>query len=285
MKQTIRRTKNGGFTLMEMLVVLILAMVIVTGVYKLLMGQSRLYMKQNELMDVRTTLRSAASLLAWELRQTSPAGGDLYEINQYWVTLRSIQGTGVVCGKHGLQPRVAVWDSKGEFNAAEADSALLFAGGAKGVQDDTWLIVDLTDEWLTGGGDVDCVWDDGMGGTVDEDFVLEVDGILDEVIIGGPIRAFRKVEYSIYPEGNRWWLGRKVGDAAEYEKLTGPLRPPGDSGLVFVYYDRSGNETADPAKVALIDIIIRGESLRAAPMSGGTSVQRDSLRLRVSTRN
>jgi prepilin-type N-terminal cleavage/methylation domain-containing protein len=280
-----RKKSNAGFTVMEILVVVLLSAVIVTAVYKVLIGQSRLYQKQTELMDVRTTLRAAASLLAWELRQTSPAGGDLYEINTYWVTLRSIQGTGVVCGKHSTQPRVAVWDSKGVFDDAAADSALLFAGGDKGVQDDTWLVVDLTDKWLTGGGDPDCSWDDGMGGTVEEDFVLEVDGILDDVIVGGPIRAFRRVEYSIYPEGDRWWLGRKVGNAADYEKLTGPLRPPGDSGLAFIYYDRSGNPTADPALVAQIDIILRGESLRAAPMSGGTSVQRDSLRVRVSTRN
>jgi prepilin-type N-terminal cleavage/methylation domain-containing protein len=275
-----------GFTIMEIIVALALGAVIVTAVYKLLIGQSRLYMKQNELMDVRTTLRSAASLLAWELRQTSPSGGDLYEINTYWVTLRSVQGSGIVCAKHTTLPRFAVWGVRGEFNTAPQDSALLFAAGAKGTQDDMWSVIDLEARWDPGSGGVPkCVWDDGMGGYVDPDLVVAVGGTTDGVIVGGSIRAFRRVEYSIYPEGDRWWLGRKVGNAADYERLIGPLRPPGDSGLAFVYYDRAGNPTADPAQVALVDIVLKAESLRRAPMTGDPFFQKDTLRVRVSTRN
>jgi prepilin-type N-terminal cleavage/methylation domain-containing protein len=40
---------SAGFTVMEILVVVLLASVIVTAVYKVLIGQSRLYQKQTEL--------------------------------------------------------------------------------------------------------------------------------------------------------------------------------------------------------------------------------------------
>jgi hypothetical protein len=81
-------------------------------------------------------------------------------------------------------------------------------------------------------------------------------------------------------------LGRKVGAAAGWEKLTGPLSPPSDSGLVFVYYDVSGNVTADLTQVKMVDIILRGESFGKAPQAGnlGPQVQEDSLTLRVSLR-
>ncbi|NIU73758.1 MAG: hypothetical protein GWN71_09290, partial [Gammaproteobacteria bacterium] len=45
------------------------------AIYQLLIGQNRLYMKQRELQDVRTSLRAAANLLAFELRQASASGG------------------------------------------------------------------------------------------------------------------------------------------------------------------------------------------------------------------
>ena len=282
----LREAKTGGFTIVEMLVVLAVALVVVGALYQLMMGQSRLYMKQDALMDVRASMRAASTLLAWELRQASAAGGDVYAIDQSSVTLRSIEGSGVICGEHVTQPRYAIWGTTGEFSTTATDSALLFAAGAKGTQDDTWRVVALTNKWTTGGGDVSCVWDDGLGGNVVPDLVVEVAGNTNEVKIGGAIRAFRKVEYSIYQDQGRWWLGRKVADASAFEMLTGPLRSSADSGLAFVYYDANGNTTADPAAVAMVDIILRGESLRKAPrVRQDPGFQQDTLTLRVWLRN
>jgi hypothetical protein len=269
----------------EILVAITITVVILTAIYQLLMSQNRLYMKQNELMDVRTTLRAASTLLAWELRQAS-ASGDLYTTETYQLALRSIQGTGIVCGVHSSQPRIGVWGTAGEFGNAAEDSALLFIAGAKGIQDDEWRAVDVTNVWIPGGGVPDCVWDDGAGGTVASEAALEIAGDMDGLRVGGPVRAFRKIEYSIYLDGDRWWLGRKVGDAADYEQLTGPLRPPGDSGLAFVYYDDSGATTTDPSAVSMVDIVLKGVSLRKAPMSTeAPDFQMDTLRLRVLLRN
>jgi len=59
---------RGGYTLVELLVYLVIAVVLVASVYQVLIGQNRLYSKQQGLQDVRATLRSTASFLAWELR-------------------------------------------------------------------------------------------------------------------------------------------------------------------------------------------------------------------------
>ncbi len=101
--------------------------------------------------------------------------------------------------------------------------------------------------------------------------------------VGAPLRAFRSIEYGLYQEGGRWWLGRKVGAAASYEKLTGPLRSAASGGLVCTYYDAAGAVTADPSQVAAVEFIIRAESY-ALPGSGSTALQQDSLTIRVALR-
>ena len=109
--------------------------------------------------------------------------------------------------------------------------------------------------------------------------------LFEYVEVGAPFRAFRAVQYGIYQDGGRWWLGRKVGSAGTYEQVAGPLRAPGDSGLHMIYYDASGNPTADPRYVQMVDIILRGESLGLVPRGDeAPSAQQDTLTVRVSIR-
>ena len=101
-----RRPKDAsGFSLAELLIFLVVALVVITGVYQLLIGQNRLYIKQRELQDVRATLRASANLLAFEFRQASPALGDLYFITPDSFAVRSLRGSGTICGLLSSQPR------------------------------------------------------------------------------------------------------------------------------------------------------------------------------------
>ena len=102
--------------------------------------------------------------------------------------------------------------------------------------------------------------------------------------IGAPVRAFRRVEYGLYQDAGdgRWWLGRKVGAAASYEKLTGPLLAPASGGLVLTYRDAAGNVTADPTQVAVIDFVIRAESYRVS--GNALEFQQDTLATMVALR-
>ncbi|MGD2154063.1 MAG: hypothetical protein PVG79_12405 [Gemmatimonadales bacterium] len=301
-KGAVRRLGAAGFTVVELLVYMVIAMVLLVGVYQLLIGQGRLYSKQRELQDVRTTMRTAANLLAWELRQASAAEGDLYDIDIYEFTVRSVQGMGFVCAAHPSQPRYGLAFISGEFYATSEDSVMMYALEGPGSSDDGWVIGTVGEKWSSGGGTPYCFY--GDSNTVATDIVLEVytvdpeeveegEEVEDEdklplsgVVVGAPVRAFRRVNYGLYVEGDRWWLGRKVGDADSYERLTGPLSAPSDSGLVFVYYDRSGNVTADPSAVAFVDIILRAESFGKVRQAGELSptVEQDTLTMRVSLR-
>ncbi len=303
-----RRTADeGGFTVIELLVYLMIASVIVASIYQLLIGQNRLYMKQRELTDVRSSLRAAAALLSWELRQAAAAEGDIYTIGPNSVALRSIQATGVICGEHETKIRYGLWGSSGEFGETADDSALIFAaGGFAGYVPDQWKVVKVDSVWPLQGHGIDyCAWGDtdigkGKGSStgkgsncnsksgclqIEPDLRVHVTGDVDGVYIGAAFLAFRRVEYGLFLEGGRWWLGRKIGAAASYEKLTGPLGSPSDSGLVFVYYDRAGNTTAAADSVALVEIILRGESFgKVRKTVGDVSVQQDTLTTWVSLR-
>ncbi len=296
-----RRRDEGGFTLIELLVYLVISVVAIVAVLQMVMGQNRLYSKQRELMDVRSTMRSAAAFLAWELRQPSAADGDLSAIGPNSFTVRSIQGSAVICGEAKNFQHFGLVNVSGELEATKDDSVLVFSAGEVGAGDDKWKVASVTKLYTPpAGGVTTCFWGDtiiGRGrpvksdkgldwsGTLVADTVIEISGDVDSVYIGAPIKVFRSVEYGMFEEAGRWWLGRKVGKSDAYEKLTGPLRPPQDSGLVFTWYDDVGAVTNDPAAVTLVEVILRGESLKAVRQAGGApAAQQDTMTFRVALR-
>ena len=274
-----RRTQYG-FTLVEMMISILVAGIVMAAVYQLLIGQSRSYGKQRELMDVHETLRSAAALLAWEMRQASAADGDLYAIGANSITLRSSRGGGTVCVIHPTEPifglRGAGFD---EVNDWGDDSLLVYVGSAN------WNVAPI--DWVDQPGAMgvgNCELDGGVPDLALELGVNSSDAAL--IQIGAPVRAFRRVEYGLYHDDKgdgRWWLGRRVAGAGKYEKLTGPLLPPAASGgLVFTYRDAAGNVTANPTQVAVIDFVLRAQSYRV--WSNAQQFQQDTLATRVALR-
>lgn len=277
---TVAQVSEAGFTLVELLVYVIIGGIVMASVYQLLVGQMRGYTKQRELMDVHGSLRGAAALMAWELRQASAVGGDLYAVGPDTVALRSIQGTGIVCAEHATLPRFGLQAAGGMLEATVDDSTLILAVGGAGTADDVWKILKLqqVDDPVTLGVGT-CAW---TGGGAPE-IAVEVAGDTAGIGVGAPFRAFRRVQYGLYQDGGRWWLGRKTGGAASYEKLTGPMLAPGSGGLQLMYYDAAGVVTADPTQVAVVEIILRGESYGTVQNSDG-GFQQDTLATKVALR-
>ena len=275
--------RNRGFTLVEMMLYLVLSGLLLGGIYALLLGQGRAYGKQRELMDVHSSIRAAAALLAWEIRQVSAADGDLYAIGANSITLRSVQGTGVVCKKHPVLPRFGIKGEPGDMTATVDDSALVFSAGLPGAGDDVWKVLRITAVNVPGTIAVGtCAY--LAAGMPEVSVTVTAAAPIDTagIAVGALFRAFRRVEYGIYLDGGRWWLGRKVGGAVTYEKVTGPLLPQGSGGLVFTYANANGVPTVDPTQVATVDFVIRAESyVRPA---GQANYQADSLATRIATR-
>ncbi len=315
-----RRSSAHGFTLVELLVYIVLALLVVGAVFRVFVSQSRQHGLHVETMDARQTLRGAAALLTTEMRGLSASRGDLYAIAPQSISLRSVQALGVICDAAN-EPRYGLWHASGTFEATADDSALVNSASTG-----TWSRVKVAAVWEPSGGGVStCAWP----GAAPTDAVVETGGAdltaewtaycntlppgpkafclgaadwpsycaglagppkaaCDAALaaaqavgvtfeVGSPFRAFRRVEYGMLQQDGRWWLGRKVGAAASYELVTGPLRAPADSGLALHYYDAAGVETADPTQVTRVEVVLRSESFGKARSTQGVTTRLDSV--------
>lgn len=278
-----RLRSSAGFTIIELLIYIVLSLLVMGSVYNILISQTRQHSLHRETMDVRETLRGAGALLTSELRHLSSQGGDFYVISPQSVSFRSMLGSGTICTKDPTSTSFGLWRSSDSdaIGASAGDSVLIYK-----TSDGTWTSSRITQSWnnpsLAG-----VPWCDWSGGaSIPTDAAIAVPAAdTAGVGIGTPIRVFTSVDYGIFQQASRWWLGRKLGGAASYELVTGPLRSPSDSGLAFHFYDSTSAETAVMADVVRVEIVLRAESARQAPSSVGVGERLDSLRLLAYLRN
>ncbi len=271
--------RERGFTIIELMVSMIISLMLLAAAFSVLVTQVRTFEVQRGTMDARETLRGAAILLTSELRHASSSRGDLYAIAPQTVTLRSLLGSGVICDTLGV--RYGVWQPQGAFQATAADSALIYS-----LTNGTWNSVKVSQVWTdpVAGGIPTCAW---AGGVAPGLVVQVVPGDTAGFRTGSGVRTFQSIQYGLYQDATdgRWWLGRKLASAGSYDKLTGPLSAPADSGLVLHYYDIAGLETTDPTLVVRVELVLRAESQAQVRMGSGTTVRKDSVAVSAFLRN
>ena len=269
-----------GFTMIEVIVALVAGMVVLGSVVQMMLVQGRGYRKQREQVDVRETAREAAQLLSWDLRQAVSAGSPIPVMGANSVTLRSFRGLGTICAKHATLPRYGLWKTAGSIQATVDDTALVYQMGRGG-----WNKLKITAVGTPAAmGVVACAWSGARPPDLVVEFAAPATTDTSYIKIGAPLRAFRRVQYAEYQQNNRWWLGRKVGAAASYELLTGPLLAPASNGLAFTYYDALGAVTADPTAVASVAFTLRTESFKNTTVGSAYTYQHDSLTTKVAVR-
>jgi hypothetical protein len=133
-----------------------------------------------------------------------------------------------------------------------------------------------------------------LGGTGNKD-------LSKTIIIGAPVRFFRRVRYEIYQAAdNQWYLGysdclpARLPPCTEATPVSGPYSPytgiSTENGLTFAYYDSLGNKlaiTAEPRLISRIDVVMRSATANNVTRTGsGAGEQyRDSLLLSIGIRN
>jgi hypothetical protein len=266
--------------MIEIMVSLVIGLILLSSVVQMMIVQGKGYRKQREQVDVRETAREAASLLSWDLRQAAVASSPFVVMGANTVTLRSPRGLGTICGKNALLPRYGLWKTAGNIQATVDDTALVYQIG-KG----TWLKAKITAVGTPAAMAVpSCAWPGARPPDVVVEFGLATAAELLTIRTGAPFRNFRKVEYSEFQQNGRWWLGRKVGNAAGYEQLTGPLLAPASNGLAFSYYDTLGAVSANTNAIGSVAFTIRTESFKNATTGSSFVYQKDSLTTRVGVR-
>jgi hypothetical protein len=269
-----------GFTVIELVVSFVIGLIVLASVVNMMIVQGKGYRKQREQVDVRETTREAAALLTWDLRQAAVAGSPFVVMGANTVTLRSPRGLGTICAKHAVLPRYALWKTAGNITASVDDTALVYQIG-KG----TWVKLKITNVGTGAAMGVNaCAWAGARPPDLVVEFAVTQPSDTSTIKVGAPFRSFRKVEYSEFQQNGRWWLGRKVGQAAGYEQLTGPLLAPASNGLAFTYYDTLGAVSANLAAIGSVAFTIRTESYKNANSGSSFVYQRDSLTTRVGVR-
>jgi hypothetical protein len=265
--------------MIEVIVALVVGMLVLTSVVQLLIVQGRGYRKQREQVDVRETAREAAGLLSWDLRQAAVAGSPFAVMGSNSVTIRSFRGLGTICGRHVVLPRYGLWKTGGNIQATVDDTALVYQIGRG-----QWSKLKITSVGTPAAmGVTACAWPGARPPDMVVEFAVTATTDTSYIKVGAPFRTFRRVQYAEFQQNNRWWLGRKVGAAASYELLTGPLLAPASNGLAFTYYDTLGAVTANPAAVGSVAFTLRTESFKNT-ISTGSQYEHDSVTTKVAVR-
>lgn len=267
------RLDRKGFTLVELLIVVVLGGLVLAATYQTLVTNQKTFTVQAAEIEGQQTLRAGLEVLGGELREISPPEGDLLRMTTDSIRVRTLRGFGVACDTaYTADPNLTV-KRVGDWFAV-GDSVFVFLDGDPDLQkDDSWrsaivAAVDTTVTCATGTEPAQIVTLGGLAGA-------------DTVLPGAPVRSFERYTYGVYEWSGEPYLGRtdKFGDT---EPVIGPLDAKAANPLEFKYLDENGLVTGDPLEVAQIQITLRTSSDVAD--AHGDRVQ-DSVTVRVHTRN
>jgi prepilin-type N-terminal cleavage/methylation domain-containing protein len=266
-----------GFSLAELLVVMVIGGIVLTSVMKLMLSQARGYGKQLEVMDAREATRATAAVLQWELRHAAAGGSRPVMITADSVRMRTFTGLGIVCGRHATLARYGLWQTSGTVGSKPSvDSALVFQIGST----NTWLARQISQVGTPAAlGVPACAWADGRI----PDVVIELANTAPGSIrVGATVRFYEHVTYAEVQSGTRWYLGRSIAGGAGWEPIAGPLLAPASNGLKFTYYDSTNAVTAIPIRVASVGVTAIAQSTKLIP--GTATYELDTVTTKVSLR-
>lgn len=278
-----------GFTLVELLIVLVMLGLVGTITVRVLTDSQRLTVAQGERAMMQSTARTGVLVLPTELREINPSLGDITAMNDTSIEYRALRTLAVTCvAPTTTQVRVPTATIQGIGSFAVGDSVLVFMEGAdKHYPDD--------DDWgraRVAGRSTATACPDGRPGTT---LTLEAGmkygagagtNVTNADLVNSLAAVVRGIEHTTMaayrdPAGVTW-LGMRTNGAIQ--PILGPLAA--DSGLRLTYRDAAGNVTATPANVTNIDVRIVAVTDRAIHNGSKTpAVQYDSLTTRIALRN
>ena len=280
------RRSTAGFTLVELLVVVVIGALILGATYQVLAVQQRSYRQQSAIISTQQTMRDALAVLEGELREISPADGDLLMMTPDSLTFRAYRAAGFICNFDAPGQRIVVQEvpvvMPGGSTAFKEGATLLYfiENSRQTGTDDQWgaVVIGSPPPAPTSGS---CgSWSGGTG------TVLNVPGFPfgitnSAIFLGAPVRSVEVLTYGLYEIDGEPVLARHT-DGGELVPVIGPLAPS-DQGPVFRYFDGNGNPATNPAAVASIQIVVRGRT--AGTGVPGQTHYSDSLVTQIYLRN
>jgi prepilin-type N-terminal cleavage/methylation domain-containing protein len=266
-------TNRKGFSLVELIIVVVLGSLILAAAMKVLITNQRTYTAQSAQIKSQEATRATLDILSAELREISAQGGDLITMGTNSIKVRSMQKFGVVCDTSSTSSPKVKMIKLGDWIDV-GDSVFVFADiNTSTGTDDTWIPAQVTGvdttsvscsssaaEWITLGGH-------------------PADLTRDSVRPGAPVRSYVHYTYGLMTMDGDTYLAR-TDDSGSQVPLIGPLASSG--GIAFAYLDQDGNVTATATSVRQIQVTVRAP---AGPMNSLGGQTTDSITGRIYTRN
>ncbi|MEP7065329.1 MAG: type II secretion system protein [Gemmatimonadota bacterium] len=301
------RTSRNGFSLVELLIVIVILAIVLTSVMTIFVQQQRFYSDSAAIIETRSSTRDAAYVLESDLRSLSPKYGDIYAMGSNFIEFRSQPGASVVCTIDASGTIITVPPLNVTTGAAltswlappaGGDTLLIFdAGSSPGTVSDTFNIYTLTAAPTP---NASCPNTTGLTTTAGEatlGYTFRVTPALSATtVVGAPIRVVRRARYELYQESSgNWYLGYFDCAPARNPKcnplqpIAGPYLPPnagGTGGIAFTYRDSTGAVTANPLLVRRVDLAARAKTTVDVHTSGyANGKMTDSTFITIAPRN
>jgi prepilin-type N-terminal cleavage/methylation domain-containing protein len=301
-----RSPRRAGFSLAEVMVVLLILSLVGSAMFRVLVKQQQSYSDSSKQSAMQREIRLTSSFVPSEFRATSSAGGDVIVMNEDQVEFLANTGSAVICGKQGnthfyAPPLNAAGVTMTNWYTQPLAGDVVFMYNdslLKGAEDDVWTQATLVSVDNNTGGlcsgtpythptqDAGKLrWRFGVGG-----------GIPDSVRVGAVVRFARPVRYRAFSAASgKWYLGFQEyvnGNWTQIEAVGGPFRPfvandAPTSGIQLRYFDSLGvrlTNVADRKRVSRIDVYLRTDAGEASVTERKKNIT-DSVMMRIAVRN
>jgi prepilin-type N-terminal cleavage/methylation domain-containing protein len=275
-------SKARGFTLVEVLIVVLLSSVIMAAIYQTIIAQERATRQQYAIIDTQQNARVGLGILTSELKEISSVDGDVLQADSLFVTFRGFNKAGYVCTVPGFN-MLGVAELGAPF--AIGDSILVFSeGNVSSTADDSWVR-----------GQVSVVVNQNVGlcganplGATSWNLITVV-GSTAGVLAGAPVRSFTHTRYRIVNNGEWGQLLRRVsapngglGWSTSETSLLDQLANIAEGGLRFRYFSANGtlipwaNLSTNLNNIMRVQVKVSGKAVNTASANGSNRYQ-DSL--------
>ena len=286
-----------GTTLVELLAVLVLLALVAAAIMRVTVGEQRFVDAVGRVIEARRAVLEGADIPRRDLREIAAASGGIYAMAADMVESRSPIGTSVICEVDSARTGVSIpgrdsWSALTSWVASprQGDTVLVLDVASDSVPP-VWRPHALAVDPLAGG---ICPVSSGLARSPADEAAalrLRLTPPLEPTIgPGAALRFVRRTRYQLYRAGDgRWYLGyqdclaTRAVPCGTIQPVSGPYSA---AGIRFVFSDRAGAETSDPASVARIDVVSRATSglpLRAAGFAQG--IYSDSIVASIALRN
>lgn len=267
--------RAAGFTLVELLIVLVIGAIVLGATYQTLTTQEKSNRHQIAIVSAQQNMRAGLDVLLSELRETSATGGDLLEATPTSVRFRALRKAGVVCGRDAAITRDWADVALIGETFATTDSIVVFSDGTNknSYKDDTWITPGPPSSVSTPSGT--CAGNP-IGTSIRR--LRFAAGVLVNVDTGAVVRSYDNIAYQIVDNNEMGHITRTIG--TQTDTIIQSLATTANNGLRFRYFNQA-NTQIDPTTAALratvmrIEIMVKGRSIGGG--AGATREFQDSL--------